>query len=113
MALRGTRLAVRRPNVPSAQSHASRVPRYVRTVPGTLPRGTSVGHADLIPEAAVEVELVAVRLARAVVADIGVQGVAVVGRLHRVTAPGDRAQPARVAWAGSGHADDRRPVGGA
>jgi len=32
----------------------------------------SPGHADLIPEAAVEVEVVALRLARAVVADVGV-----------------------------------------
>jgi len=32
----------------------------------------SPGHADLIPEAAVEVEVVALRLALAVVADVGV-----------------------------------------
>ena len=69
-------------------------------------------HADFVPEAAVEIDVVAARLARAVVADVGVQRVAVVGRLHAAAGPGDGAEPARDAGPGLGSTGDRRPVGG-
>src|ERR1700730_7522292 len=77
-------------------------------VPATLARDT-----DLVPQAAVEVEIVAPGLAGGAVADIGVQRVPVVGELAGAAGPGDRADPARQARAGRGGAGQGRPVRGA
>src|SRR6266567_508288 len=68
--------------------------------------------ADLVPVAAVEVELVAVGLARGAVADVGVQRMAVVGCLRGAAGPLDRAEPAGDARPGLRGAGDGRPVGG-
>src|SRR6185312_16995772 len=76
------------------------------------PGGVALG-ADFVPVAAVEVDLVAAGLARGVVADVGVQRVAVVGRLRVAAGSLDRAELAgRHARPGRGGADDGRPVGG-
>src|ERR1700722_15507316 len=77
-------------------------------VPATLARDT-----DLVPQAAVEVEVVALGLAGGAVADVGVQRVPVVGELAGAAGPGDRADPARQARAGRGGAGYRGPVRGA
>ena len=44
--------------------------------------GGLAGHADFVPEPTVEVEVVAVGLAGGAVADVGVEGVPVVGGLE-------------------------------
>src|SRR5215472_19219521 len=72
----------------------------------------SSGHMGLVPVAAVELELVAVGLARGAVAYIDVQRVTVVGRLHGATRSSDRAELAGDPRPGLGAASDRRPVGG-
>ncbi len=71
------------------------------------------GRGDLVPVAAVEVELVAAGLARAVVADVGVEGMPVVGRLDGAVGPPERAEPAGHARPGFRGTEDRRPVRGA
>ena len=68
--------------------------------------------ADFVPVAAVEVELVAVGLAQGAVAEVGVQRVAVVGRLLGAARPLDRAEPSGDPGTGRGPAGDRWPVGG-
>src|SRR6266567_699700 len=85
-----------------------------RGLPDT-PRKEGCGsprHADLVPEAAVQVEVVAARLAPSAVADIGVKRMAVVGRLHTAAGPFDGAELARDARPGFGGTGNRRPVGG-
>src|SRR5262249_38524928 len=72
-----------------------------------------VGYADVVPEAAVEVEVVTVGLAGATVADVGVEGVAVVGGLQAAAGALDRDEIAGDVGAGSGAAGERRPVDGA
>jgi hypothetical protein len=65
----------------------------------------------LVPEPAVEVEVVAAGLSRGAVTDIGVEGVPVVGGLELAVGSADRAEVAGEAWARSWRAGDRRPVG--
>src|SRR6266702_7342549 len=60
-------------------------------------RCASPGDRHLVPQAAVEVEVVALGLAGGGVADVGVQRVPVGGELTGATGPGDRADPARKA----------------
>ena len=57
-------------------------------------------HADLVPLAAVEIEFVAVSLARAAVADIGVHGMPVIGCLPTTVRSFDGAELARHARPG-------------
>src|SRR5690348_3252586 len=76
-------------------------------------RGWVALGADFVPEAAVEVEIVAPGLARGAVTGVSVQRVAVVGRLRSAAGPPDRAQFARDARLGLRGAGDGRPVGGA
>src|ERR1700733_1022508 len=75
---------------------------------GWLPGG---GH--FVPQAAVEVEVVAPGLAGGGVAYVGVQRVAVVGELAGAAGAGDRGDLARQAASGRGGAGHRRPVRGA
>jgi 3-(3-hydroxy-phenyl)propionate hydroxylase len=70
------------------------------------------GYLDLGPQAAVEVEVVALGLARSGVADVGVQRVPVVGRLQPAVRPLDGAQLACHARAGLGITGHRWPVQG-
>jgi PAS domain S-box-containing protein len=78
-------------------------------VPSTTARLASGG--DLVPEAAVQVQLVAAGLAGRRVANVGVQRVAIVGGLGRAVGPLDRAELAGYPWGGRDRALDRRPVG--
>src|SRR6266480_7801179 len=71
------------------------------------------GQADVVPEAAVEVEVVAVGLAGPAVADVGVKGVAVVGGLQAAAGALDRAELAGDARTGCGAPGYRWPVGSA
>ena len=76
-----------------------------RRPPGPLWRGRY-----LIPESAVEVEVVAAGLAGRGVADVGVQRVPVVGELHGAAGPADGADPAGQVRGGRRGAGYRRPV---
>ena len=69
---------------------------------GPVGRAKLAGYADVVPEAAVEVEVVAIGLAGAAVTDIGVEGVAVVGGLQAAAGALDRAELAGDAGAGCG-----------
>src|SRR5438477_1042254 len=73
----------------------------------------SLGNTDLMPQPAVEVEVVAPGLAGSGVADVGVQRVPVVSELLRAVASLDRADPAWHAGVGRGGAGHRGPVHGA
>src|SRR5689334_22065761 len=81
--------------------------RYRPVVPG---REGSPGGGDFVPQAAVEVEVVAMRLARDAVADVGVEGMSVVGRLGRAVGALDRAERAAYPGGGGHRACHRRPV---
>src|SRR5690348_1652168 len=87
-----------------------------RARPAVCPLGAICvlpGDAHLVPQAAVEVEVVAPGLVGSAVADVGVQRMPVVGELTGAAGPGDRADPARQARAGCGGAGHRGPVHGA
>src|ERR1700733_5395874 len=71
------------------------------------------GDGHFVPQAAVEVEVVAPGLAGGAVADVGVQRVPVVGELAGAASAGDRGDLARQALPGRGGAGDRGPVRGA
>src|SRR5580692_6170531 len=71
------------------------------------------GGGHVAPEAAVEVEVVAVSLAGGGVADVGVERVAVVGELAGAAGAGDGGDRAGQAAAGRGGPDDGGPVRGA
>lgn len=71
------------------------------------------GHDHLVPQAAVDVQVVAVRLPWRRVTDIGVQRMPVVGLLHRAVSPMDRAERAVHARGRRQRSRDRRPVRGA
>src|SRR5262249_58784470 len=71
------------------------------------------GNRHVVPEAATEVEVVAVVLAGGAVADVGVQRVPVVGRLQRAVGAPDRPDLAGDARACGDRALDRRPVAAA
>src|SRR5207248_1982785 len=75
--------------------------------------GRRAGDRHLPPHAAGEVLAVARGLPRALVADVGVERVAEVGRLLGAIGPGDGAQRAGHAGACGERALDRRPEGGA
>jgi putative ABC transport system permease protein len=85
------------------------VPFLAMSRPGQAARALPLG-ADRVPQAAVEVELVAAGLARAAVADIGIQRMAVVGGLQPAVRSPDHAELAGHARAGLDIAADRRPV---
>src|ERR1700759_1162077 len=70
----------------------------------------SAGHCDLVPQTAVEVEVVAAGLAGGGVGDVGVQRVPVVGGLLGSAGADDRAEPARDAGTGGRLSGQRRPV---
>src|SRR5215470_9019117 len=74
------------------------------------PNSASTVHGHLVPEPAVEVEVVAEGLAGDGVADIGVQRVPVVGGLGGAVGPLDRAERADDARACRGGPGRRRPV---
>src|SRR5579862_457627 len=61
-----------------------------RDVPRQLPG--LAGRGYLVPQAAVQVELVAVGLSRGAVTDVGVQRVPVVGGLHRPVRAGEHGE---------------------
>src|SRR6266480_4309049 len=81
--------------------------------PAAGARRISAGDPDLEPQTAVEVEVVAVGLAGAAVADIGVERMAVVGHLRGAVGPPDGAEPARDTRPSPGVSGNRRPVRGA
>src|SRR6266487_906747 len=70
----------------------------------------SPGNTDLMPESAVQVEVVAPGLAGGRIADVGVQRMPVVCELLGAVGSPDRANPARHAGAGRDGAGHRGPV---
>src|ERR1700730_6282816 len=77
-------------------------------VPATL-----AGDTDLLPQAAVQVGVVALGLAGGRVADVDVQRLPVVGGRAGAAGPGDRADLAGQTGGGRGGAGYRGPVRGA
>lgn len=76
-------------------------------------RWPSPGGRHFVPAAAVEVEVVAIGLARSRIADVGVQRAPVVGELERAVSPLYRSGLARQSGACRGASGDRRPVSSA
>src|SRR5215831_21025429 len=76
-------------------------------------RCRGAGDGDLVPHTAVEVQAVALRLARYAVGDVGVERMPVIGRLCRAVGPLDGAELAGDARTGGGRPLHWRPVRGA